>query len=70
MEEIDKVKTGTHKNLDASTERLMLMIRQLGEGLGSKHVELSDSLNALKHDTLRLIAEKGRDSDLQVKDVQ
>lgn len=64
VEEIDKVKTGSQKNLDASSERMMLMIRQLGEGLGSKHVELSDSFNTLKHDCQRLISERARESEL------
>ena len=58
--EIEKLATNSQRALDASVERLMNLMQQLGERTDAKTGALTDDFSNLQRETQKLINERSR----------
>ena len=58
--EVEKLASNSQRALDASVERLMNLMQQLGERTDSKTSNLSDDFSNLQRETQKLINERSR----------
>lgn len=50
MQEVEKTQSSGQRNLDAATERLLNLMKQLGDRLDAKNSELGENFNNLQRE--------------------
>ena len=60
MAELEKTQTAGQRSLDASTDRLLNLVKQLGERLDAKNGEIIENFNVLQREMHRLLNERSR----------